>query len=126
MAHVGSTPVTSQRRSPPDAAHGGGCRVVVMRGEYDISSVASLSDTLGVAIAAEDADLRIDMSEVTFLDAATIGVVIRARAFLAERSRSLLVRSPSPCARRLLDICHLDALVEADADRATTAYPVAV
>ena len=96
-------------------AAGGSCRrlgglaapdadrpVVVLGGEHDSSTVAALAMTLARAIAADDGDLVLDLIGVKFMDAATVGVIVRARAFLGERSRCLTLRSPSTCAARAL------------------------
>ena len=56
--------------------------------------------TMARAIAVDETDLVIDLSEVTFMNAATVAVIIRAEAFLRDRSRSLTLRSPSAPARR--------------------------
>jgi anti-anti-sigma factor len=85
--------------------------VVWLRGEHDVSTVAALSETMARAIALDDADVVVDLSEVQFMGAATVRVIIRAREFLRLRSRSLVLRSPSECARRILDVCgHSDLL----------------
>jgi anti-sigma B factor antagonist len=86
-------------------------RVVWVRGEHDACTADVLSQHLQQAIALGDADLVVDMSGVSFLDASTIGVVLRARGRLRQRSRSLAVRSPSTCARRLLELCDLADLI---------------
>jgi anti-anti-sigma factor len=77
--------------------------VVWLRGEHDGSTVEELADAMARAIALDDADLVLDLSDVDLMDAATVGVIIRAHEFLRRRSRSLELRSPSPCARRVLD-----------------------
>lgn len=79
--------------------------VVWLRGEHDLSTVDALSETLVGAIVLDDADVVVDLSEVQFMGATTVGVLIRARELLRTRSRSLLVRSPSRCARRVLELC---------------------
>jgi anti-anti-sigma factor len=85
--------------------------VVWLRGEHDVSTVAALSEIMARAIALDDADVVVDLSDVQFMGAATVGVIIRAREFLRLRSRSLVLRSPSECARRILDVCgHADLL----------------
>ena len=86
--------------------------VVRLRGEHDIATVATLSDALARVIAVDDNDLVIDLSEVEFMDASTLGVVLRARGLLRRRSRSLTLRSPSVPARRILDLCGLADLVD--------------
>jgi anti-anti-sigma factor len=96
--------------------------VVWLQGEHDASTVAALSDTLAGAMAIEDCDLVVDLSEVQFMGAATVGVLIRTQVLLRSRSRSLVLRSPSRCARRILDLCGQGDLLEprqADATPAT-------
>jgi len=96
--------------------------VVWLRGEHDVSTVAALSEVMARAIALDDADVVVDLSEVQFMGAATVGVIIRARQFLRLRSRSLVLRSPSECARRILDVCgHSDLLLD---PRITDATPL--
>jgi hypothetical protein len=76
------------------------------------------------AITLGGADLVVDLSRVEFMDAATIGVIVWARELLRARSRSLVVRSPSTCARRVLELCELSDLVDprpVDADPMTGA-----
>jgi anti-sigma B factor antagonist len=85
---------------------------VWLRGEHDASTAGALWDTLARAIALDDADLVVDLSGVQFMGAATVGVIIRVREALGLRSRSLALRSPSTCARRVLDQCGLADLVD--------------
>lgn len=87
--------------------------VVTLRGEHDVSTVVALSATLAEAIALDDADLVLDLSEVEYLGAGSIDAIVRAREFLRLRSRSLELRSPSRCAWRVLEVCELTDLIEA-------------
>jgi anti-anti-sigma factor len=85
--------------------------VVWLRGEHDVSTVAALSEILARAIALDDADVVVDLSEVQFMGAATVGVIIRAQEFLRLRSRFLVLRSPSERAQGMLEVCgHADLL----------------
>jgi anti-anti-sigma factor len=84
--------------------------LVSLRGEHDASTVAALSEILALAISLDAADLVVDLSEVEFMGAATVGVIIGTREFLRLRSRTLELRSPSTCARRVLDACDLDLI----------------
>jgi anti-anti-sigma factor len=95
--------------------------VVWLRGEHDVSTVAALAETLAGAMALDDCDLVVDLSEVQFMGAATIGVLVRARELLQSRSRSLVLRSPSRCARRILDLCDQGDLLEPSRADAATA-----
>lgn len=86
--------------------------VVWLRGEHDLSTVTAVAETLARAIAVDDADFVVDMSEVEFIDASTVRLIVRTREFLHSRSRSLVLRSPSPCALAMLDRCGLAHLVD--------------
>jgi anti-anti-sigma factor len=85
--------------------------VVWLRGEHDISTNGALCRALARAIALDDAALVLDLSEVEFMGASTLGVIVRARELLRLWSRSLTVRSPSACARRIIELCGLDDLL---------------
>ena len=108
--------------SPPTLSHRGvvpaerraGRLVVWVRGEQDISTAAALSETLAGKIALDDRDLVVDLSGVRFMDASTIGVLVRTCRQLRARSRSLVLRSPSVFARQILDICGLADLIDQD------------
>ena len=86
-----------------------------------MATTKELCKTLARAIALDDTDLVIDLSGVEFMDASTAGVIIRAQNFLMLRSRSLVLRSPPPTARRVLVICGLADLIEAERDEARPA-----
>jgi anti-anti-sigma factor len=79
--------------------------VVRLRGEHDLTTVAALAKTLTEVIAFDHRDVVVDLSEVEFMGLATVDVLLRARALLALESRFLVLRSPSPPARRLLTLC---------------------
>lgn len=125
MDSLRTPPVPNPHRGLPRSIERRNVRVVEMRGEYDLCTVASLCEMLSAAIAVDDADLVVDASEVTFLNASTISVLIRARIFLRDHSRSLLVRSPSPCVRRIFDICDLDELLEPTDDQPAARHQAA-
>ena len=90
----------------------GGRTVVWLSGEYDMATLSVLAEGFAAAIALDDADLVVDLTEVQFIDAATIGLLIRARNFLRPRSRHLTVRNPPRCAQRILNVCGLSGLID--------------
>jgi len=93
-----------------------GDRIVVwLRGEHDISTVAALSEMMDQAIALGDGDLIVDLSNVDFMSAATVGIIVRTRECLRLRSRSLALRSPSVRSRRVLDLCGVATSLPDDA-----------
>jgi anti-anti-sigma factor len=83
---------------------------VWLRGEHDIATDGSLLGVLSRAIAANNAAIVLDLSEVDLMSASTLGVIVAARNLLRRRSRSLTVRSPSASVRRIIGICGLDDL----------------
>lgn len=85
--------------------------VVWLNGEHDISTTAYLSEALTLAINLDEADLVLDLRETTFINAANIGVIMAAKATLAQQSRVLLLRAPDPKIWRLLVLCGLTVLV---------------
>lgn len=96
------------------ARRGAGCHVgdplrtvVWVRGDHDIATQRHLTATLARAGRLDDADLVVDLSGVTFMDASTIGALVTARLRLRGAARSLSVRAPSHRAHRLLDVCGL-------------------
>jgi anti-anti-sigma factor len=84
---------------------------VRLRGEHDCSTDDALCLELACAIALNDGPLVVDLSEVSFMSASTLGVIVRAREFLRGRSRSLTLRCPSAFARHVIEACGLGELV---------------
>jgi anti-anti-sigma factor len=84
--------------------------VVWMRGEHDVSTDGALCQNLARAVALDRLGLVLDLSEVRFMSASTLGVVVAARELLGRQSRSLTVRSPSAFVRRIISVCGLDDL----------------
>jgi anti-anti-sigma factor len=90
----------------------GGRTVVWLSGEYDVATLTALAERLATAIALDDADVVVDLTEVQFIDAATVGMLIRARDFLQPRSRHLTLRNPPRRVRRVLEVCGLTGLID--------------
>ena len=86
--------------------------VVRLRGEHDLATRASVSAAIGARVALGRGDVVIDLSEVTFMDASTVGVIVDACTALRYCDRDVVLRDPSSCARRLIDLCGLTDLVE--------------
>ncbi len=89
--------------------------VVWVRDEHDGATRVHLSVVLTDAARLDDADIVVDLSGVTFMDASTIGALVAAGDQLRVLSRSLSVRNPSPPARRLFELCGLTQLIEVPA-----------
>jgi anti-anti-sigma factor len=98
----------------PVVSRDGDRTVVWLDGEQDIATVSVLTVTLKKVARADESDVTVDLSRLTFLSVATIGGLIRSRNLLQSRSRNLTLRSPSRFSRRLLDLFGLAGLVEPD------------
>lgn len=106
MAPIESLSVTvCHRYLVGEPVRGAAGVVVWLRGEHDLSTVPVVSEAMAWVIAVDGSDVVVDLSEVQFMGAATLGVLVGARELLRVRSRSLVVRSPSRCARRVLELC---------------------
>ena len=100
------------RRGSASASSRSSRVVVWIRGEHDSATVVHVSATLAQAAPLDDADVVVDLSGVTFMDASTIGALVDAHNRLRAGSRSLSVRAVPPRARRLFDVCELAFLIE--------------
>jgi anti-sigma B factor antagonist len=85
---------------------------VSLAGEIDLDSVRPIAEWLSAAIANDDADIVVEMCDVTFIDSAGLCVLVRGAEFLERRGRHLTMRSPSSVVGRLLEICALSDMAE--------------
>lgn len=86
---------------------------VVLDGEIDIATAPAIRRLLMAAISGGDVDLAVDISDVTFIGAAGIGVLVAAANRAREAGGSLSLLEPSPQVQRLLDVLHLDRILPA-------------
>jgi anti-anti-sigma factor len=107
----------ARRGSTPEDS-GAGPTVVWVRGEQDIATKVSLVVAIARAAQRDGADVLVDLSDVTFMDASTIGALVGSRNRLCSRSQALAVRSPSRPARRVLELCGLADLIHTAAAEA--------
>ena len=111
MTRSESASITVSRRgSTPDGGDPA-YTVVWVRGEHDIATRMALVVAIARAAQRGDANVIVDLSEVTFMDASTIGALVGSRNRLRPRSRSLHVRAPSLPALRVLELCDLADLL---------------
>ena len=81
-------------------------------GEVDIAAADDVLATVLAASRADSAGILVDVSAVTFIDAAGIGTFLRARNFERDGGRDLALHAAPLLVTRLLDICGLPDLVE--------------
>ena len=86
---------------------------VVLDGEIDISTAPAVRRCLLAAISGGDVHLGVDMSGVTFIGAAGIGVLVAAANRARQAGGGLSLLAPSRPVRQLLDVLHLEAILPA-------------
>ena len=82
-----------------------------LEGEFDLGTNWSLGAALAGAASGHHADVMLDLSGVSFMDAGTVGVIVDHEGVLAAQGRVLSIRHPSRPARMVLDACALSRLV---------------
>jgi anti-anti-sigma factor len=81
--------------------------VIGLHGEQDLATVERVREVLAIEIAVPCVDLLIDLTDVTFIDACTVGALVVARNALVERSRALTIRGAPACGRRIFMVCEV-------------------
>ena len=66
-----------------------------LSGEFDLSNAWKVQDALLAAIREEDRDIVVDLTEVRFMDAQLVRVLIRARSLAIERGVAFVVVPPA-------------------------------
>jgi stage II sporulation protein AA (anti-sigma F factor antagonist) len=87
--------------------------VVVLDGEIDVVAAPAVRRLLLAAISGGNVQLAVDVSGVTFIGAAGIGVLVAAANRAREAGGGLWLLAPSRQVRQLLGILRLDAILPA-------------
>lgn len=81
--------------------------VLALKGELDPHTAPLLQHQVDHAIEAGASSLVLDLAQLGFIDSSGLRVIISAHKEMRSRDGRLVLRSPSPTARRLLDITGL-------------------
>jgi len=92
--------------------------VIILRGEADVSHRPILCDQLCRVIAVQFGDVVIDLSQVRFIDIASVRALATGQMLLESQGRRLTFRSPSRLASQMIHRFGLSDLIE-PANRAT-------
>ena len=84
--------------------------VVDVRGDLDLATGPLLEAELHPLVQAESGDLVIDLRDLAFLDSAGATSLSRIAQDVADRDGNLILRHPSRCVRRAIDLCCLGAV----------------
>lgn len=104
-----------------------GATLLRIIGEIDLATVPKLHSALRTAIAgpASPAEVRVDLSAASFIDAAGVGALVDGREAARRAGVGFAVDNPTGVVRRLLDILGLtDALHVEVAPRSAMAPPM--
>jgi anti-sigma B factor antagonist len=82
-------------------------------GELDAYTAPTLEGRLLASIAEDD--LRVDLSEVSFMDSTGIRVIVKVDNELRGRDRALVIVRPSSAVMRLLQLTSLDDRLQIEA-----------
>jgi Fe-Mn family superoxide dismutase len=118
MANFTTSPISFSRLRSIAAGTDAELAVVRLAGEHDIATKVAVAVAIARAAEGDHADVVVDLSEVTFMDASTVGAIVGSRNLLRAHSHALAVRAPSPPALRILELCGLGHLIASEA-----AYP---
>jgi anti-sigma B factor antagonist len=100
----GRTPyLTMDVRDEPDS------HLVMLRGELDVAAAADLQARL---LSVAGSTVVVDLSGLTFIDAAGVGVLVDTRAKLEGEGHRVVLRGASGLVRRVFDLLNLQALLD--------------
>ena len=85
----------------------GGATVIVLDGDVDIEVAPALEEQIATALRA-GIDVVLDLSEVSLIDCACLGLLVRARRQAGRRHRVLVLAAPAPLVQRTLRVTLLD------------------
>src|SRR5262249_22906121 len=89
----------------------GGCVVVTVDGELDLSTADQLHETLASAIADGTGPIVLDLDALRFCDSAGLAVLVKTHNLLVGEGRRLVIASPSTVVSRVLELSGLDQVI---------------
>jgi anti-sigma B factor antagonist len=84
-----------------------GPNALAVRGEIDAHSAPVLAERLA-QLSADDGDVLIDLSDVTFMDSSGLRVLIELSQRVATAPNGLVLQSPSQTVMHLFEVAGLD------------------
>jgi len=88
--------------------------VVSVAGDIDIQSSRALRDELTRLIEGGVTSVVVDLAQMEFVDSTGLDVLVGAQKRLRQRGGELVLRSPRPAARKVLEITRLDTVFTID------------
>jgi anti-anti-sigma factor len=95
-----------------DAARRDDTSLFRLSGEFDLSNAWKIQDALLQAIRDEDRDIVVDLTDVSFMDAQLVRVLVKARAAAVRHDLAFVVVPPSdPTVGRVAELVDFDIAV---------------
>jgi anti-anti-sigma factor len=99
-----------------------GIRIIVVRGELDLSTASNLEAPLDEAISSQDGSVLIDLTDCEFIDSTGIALIVRAwqrldRDANGEGSGRVVICSANDQVRRVLEITGLELSIPIHSSR---------
>ena len=85
--------------------------IVDVRGELDVATAPSLQDVLDHLMAEGARRIVVDLAEAPFVDSTGVGALLTAHLRMRAHRGELVLRSPRPATRRVLQLTALDRLL---------------
>jgi anti-sigma B factor antagonist len=96
--------------------------VVVLSGEADLTTTETLREMLAMQLSTGARLVTVDASELSFLDSASLRILVLAARALHARHGTLVFACPQPLVARLLEITGADRLLDVEESRTDLAH----
>ena len=97
--------------APTRAPAGGSPFVLTLTGEIDVATAVAVRSALRASFDEGHRDVVVDLTGVSFIDAAGLGVLVGAQRRFARAGGRLRVEHPQRSVRRVLEITALDRVL---------------
>lgn len=95
--------------------------IISLTGDSDLSAVANVRSAFHEALNDGWSLVLVDLTDVTFVDSATLGILVGLHRRCAEKGGASVLVNPQPDVSRLISLSGLDVLLNVAADRETAA-----
>jgi anti-sigma B factor antagonist len=92
--------------------------LLALRGELDLASAPILEARLRAADVEDHSDVALDLTDLSFVDATGLKVILNAHRRAAWRGGRVILLNPSSDIRRLLSLTALDLTIDVTPDSA--------
>jgi stage II sporulation protein AA (anti-sigma F factor antagonist) len=85
---------------------------LVVAGELDVASGPALEHEVARVLDGQGGDFRLDLSALTFMDSTGARALVRVHRRIESIGRRLVLVSPTPPVRRVIELLGLDELID--------------